>query len=174
MESLGLQQWRERERERREEESRVVAKKASGNQALEVLRVGWRHGGGLSRACACGVRRGQARQGPVECEWQLVLEHESGVTLARGPIASEDSASAHGPAAAGGVWPAVGTRPGEARSEQTPQKCAGMRKLPARSDPIASGTMPAATAAALPPLDPPLVLAGSYGLPVVPNSGLKA
>ena len=39
--------------------------------------------------------------------------------------------------------------------EETPQKDAGMRRLPARSDPIAKFTMPAATAAAEPPELPP-------------------
>jgi hypothetical protein len=53
-----------------------------------------------------------------------------------------------------------------------PQKAAGMRTLPAPSVPTASGPMPAATAAAaLPPEEPPGVLARFQGLRVRPVSG---
>ncbi len=43
---------------------------------------------------------------------------------------------------------------------------AGMRTEPAPSDPMAAGTMPAATAAALPPDDPPGVWSRPHGLRV--------
>ena len=39
--------------------------------------------------------------------------------------------------------------------------------------PSASGVMPQARATAWPPLEPPQVLVGSYGLPVAPKTGLK-
>src|SRR5690349_4852433 len=46
-----------------------------------------------------------------------------------------------------------------------------MRIEPAPSLPNASGTRPAASAAALPPLEPPGVVDGSQGLRVMPYSG---
>src|SRR5690242_15488529 len=55
-----------------------------------------------------------------------------------------------------------------------PTRCvhaAGMRTLPAPSDPIAAATRPAATAAALPPDDPPGVCSRDHGLRVCPNAG---
>src|SRR5690606_34306385 len=48
-----------------------------------------------------------------------------------------------------------------------------MRTEPPPSVPTESGAMPSATAAAEPPLDPPLVLVGSHGFPVLPVSGLS-
>ena len=55
----------------------------------------------------------------------------------------------------------IGTRPGEGRKPTTLQKPAGLRNEPPRSLPSASGTIPAASAAAAPPLLPPHVLVGS-------------
>lgn len=55
-----------------------------------------------------------------------------------------------------------------------PTRCvhaAGMRMLPAPSEPIAAVTRPAATAAALPPEDPPGVCRRDQGLRVCPNPG---
>jgi hypothetical protein len=46
-----------------------------------------------------------------------------------------------------------------------------MRTLPAPSVPTESGPMPAATAAAVPPDEPPGVFAGFHGLRVIPVSG---
>src|SRR5690554_5124147 len=54
-----------------------------------------------------------------------------------------------------------------------PLKAAGMRTGPPPSVPADSGAMPSATAAAVPPLEPPLVLVGSHGFPVLPVSGLS-
>ena len=50
----------------------------------------------------------------------------------------------------------------------SPQQLAGMRTEPPPSDDVASGTSPAASAAALPPLDPPGDRSGFHGLRVVP------
>ena len=50
----------------------------------------------------------------------------------------------------------------------SPQQDAGMRIEPAPSEPSAAGTMPAATAAAEPPLEPPGVCSGFQGLRVIP------
>ena len=52
-----------------------------------------------------------------------------------------------------------------------PQLAAGMRIEPAPSDAVAPGARPAATAAALPPLEPPGVASRSQGLRVTPNAG---
>jgi hypothetical protein len=55
-----------------------------------------------------------------------------------------------------------------------PTRCvhaAGIRTLPAPSEPIAAATRPAATAAALPPDEPPGVCSRDHGLRVWPNAG---
>ena len=49
----------------------------------------------------------------------------------------------------------VGTRPGVGRSPTTLQKPAGLRSEPPMSLPSATGTNPAASAAAAPPDEPP-------------------
>ena len=66
-----------------------------------------------------------------------------------------------------------GIRPGDGRRPTSPQKAAGLRMLPPRSEPSASGSIPAATAAAAPPLEPPAVRERSKGLRVAPNTALK-
>src|SRR5512145_247975 len=58
--------------------------------------------------------------------------------------------------------PRVGFRP------TRPQKDAGLRIEPPPPPPLASGTMPAATAAAVPPLEPAVERDGSQGLRVAP------
>src|SRR5205823_10735693 len=52
----------------------------------------------------------------------------------------------------------------------TPHSAAGWRIDPPVSDPNEAGTMPEATAAALPPLEPPGTREGSCGLRVGPNA----
>ena len=69
------------------------------------------------------------------------------------------SCECSGPA---GVRARVGFRP------KRPQQEAGMRIEPPPSLACASGTIPAATAAAAPPLEPPGVSAGSQGFLVGP------
>src|SRR5215207_5236682 len=54
-----------------------------------------------------------------------------------------------------------------------PQKAAGILTEPPPSVPTLNGPMPSATAAALPPLDPPAVRVGFHGFPVSPVSGLS-
>ena len=51
-----------------------------------------------------------------------------------------------------------------------PQNAAGIRIEPPPSVAVAIGTMPEATAAALPPLDPPGEYSRRHGLPVVPKT----
>src|SRR3974390_3197502 len=67
-----------------------------------------------------------------------------------------------------------GTRPKVGLSPNTPQNALGTRIDPTPSVPIASGPHPAATAAAAPPLDPPLVRSSDQGLRVMPVTGLSA
>ncbi len=67
-----------------------------------------------------------------------------------------------------------GTRPKVGLSPNTPQNELGTRIEPTPSVPMASGPQPAATAAAAPPLDPPLVRLGDHGLRVIPDTGLSA
>src|SRR5687768_14135092 len=52
----------------------------------------------------------------------------------------------------------------------TPHRAAGWRIDPPVSEPRANGAKPAATAAALPPLDPPGTRDGSWGLRVGPKA----
>ena len=61
------------------------------------------------------------------------------------------------------IRPLVGFNPNR------PQEAAGMRIEPAPSDAVASATSPAATAAALPPLEPPGLRWGFQGLRVTPQ-----
>ena len=70
-----------------------------------------------------------------------------------------------GPSTVSGDQPSglrsFGTRPGEGRNPTTPQNAAGMRSDPPVSEPVASGTMPDASATAEPPDEPPHVRFGS-------------
>src|SRR3954452_1276275 len=71
-------------------------------------------------------------------------------------------------AAGGGTSGAIEIRPRLGLSPTRPQQAAGMRIEPPPSLPCAIGTIPAATAAADPPLDPPGVREPSHGLRVGP------
>jgi hypothetical protein len=61
------------------------------------------------------------------------------------------------------------TRPLCGFSPKTPHEAAGIRIDPAPSEALAIETIPDATAAALPPLDPPQLRCGSHGLRVTPQ-----
>ena len=61
-------------------------------------------------------------------------------------------------------------RPNDGLCPTSPQKPAGVRVDPPPSLAVANGTMPAATALAEPPLDPPGVRLGSHGLRVTPHA----
>src|SRR5215218_9961396 len=67
----------------------------------------------------------------------------------------------------------TGTRPNDGFRPTMPHTLAGMRIDPAPSLPSPSGPMPAATAAAVPPLEPPAEWLGRHGLLVRPNSGFS-
>jgi len=64
--------------------------------------------------------------------------------------------------------PPAGTRPSEVLMPERPQHDEGIRMEPPPSDPVASGTIPAATAAAEPPDDPPGVCSRFHGFFVRP------
>src|SRR6185295_9675310 len=66
-----------------------------------------------------------------------------------------------------------GTRPKEALYPYTPHQAEGMRIEPPPSVPSARGTSPSATAAALPPEEPPGFLRVSNGFRVGPNKKLS-
>src|ERR671919_37865 len=68
------------------------------------------------------------------------------------------------------VGPGWGMRPWLGLNPTRPQNAAGIRVGPPPSLAVATGTRPAATAAALPPLDPPGVRSGSQGLRAAPNT----
>src|SRR5439155_4050470 len=61
-------------------------------------------------------------------------------------------------------------RPWLGLSPTSPQHDAGIRMLPPPSEAWANGTIPAATAAAAPPLDPPGVRSSDHGLRVAPQA----
>src|SRR5690349_14036625 len=63
---------------------------------------------------------------------------------------------------------AMGTRPRPGITPTRPQHTTGIRIEPPPSEPVATGTSPAATAAAEPPEEPPGVRLVSHGLRVTP------
>ncbi|GBH10803.1 hypothetical protein KPSA1_04228 [Pseudomonas syringae pv. actinidiae] len=67
----------------------------------------------------------------------------------------------------------LGTRPGEGRRPTMPHSAAGMRSEPPVSEPLHSGTMSTASAAAEPPEEPPAFSSGLNGLPVAPHTTLR-
>ena len=89
---------------------------------------------------------------------------QSSTVRAIGPTVSTDQES--------GTIPRVGTRPVEGRMPETPQNAVGMRIEPAVSVPSVPGTRPAAAAAALPPLEPPVARPSSQGLQARPKARL--
>src|SRR2546421_12882946 len=72
----------------------------------------------------------------------------------------------------GGCGPPDATRPSDGFMPDRPHADDGMRMEPPPSEPVASGTMPAAMAAAEPPDDPPGERVVSHGLRVAPNTVL--
>ena len=66
-----------------------------------------------------------------------------------------------------------GTRPAVGRRPTSEQKLEGSRMLPPKSLPVPSHTWPAASAAAVPPEEPPGVKRVFHGLRVTPNTALS-
>ena len=62
----------------------------------------------------------------------------------------------------------MGTRPWVGLKPVIPQHAAGMRIEPAESVPSAASARPAASAAALPPLEPPAMRPGAIGFGTAP------
>src|SRR5687767_7445442 len=67
----------------------------------------------------------------------------------------------------------LGTIPGEGLKPTTPHLAAGMRSDPPVSEPVHTGSMSQARAAADPPEDPPAFRSGLKGLPVAPQTTLR-
>src|SRR5699024_367436 len=88
----------------------------------------------------------------------------SATERAIGPIVSR--VRDNGTAPPGGYLPTVGRKP------TSPHKEAGCRTDPPVSAPSPAGTIPAATAVAVPPLLPPAIRLGSYGLRAGPVTAL--
>ncbi len=72
-----------------------------------------------------------------------------------------------------GVGPPPGIRPSDGFIPDSPQQADGRRIEPPPSDPVAKGTMPAASAAAEPPDDPPGPCPVSNGLAVGPKRAFE-
>ena len=85
---------------------------------------------------------------------------QSATVRAIGPTVSKLGASGNTPSS--GIDPCAGLSP------TTPHAAAGIRTEPPVSVPSASGTIPAASAAALPLLEPPATRSGATGLTVSP------
>ena len=72
---------------------------------------------------------------------------------------------------ASGKQPSSGTSPQVGLNPTSAHQAAGMRIEPPESVPSATSASPAATAAALPPLEPPARRPGAIGLGTVPKCG---
>src|SRR6185369_7565259 len=124
-------------------------------------------------------RRGTARQGSggisVSCPSgptnKDVSSTRSSMLRASGPYA-HSCRSIRGAPGGGGMCPVPGTRFDVGLKPYTPQKCAGIRIEPLRSLPMSNGASLAATAAAPPPLDPPVVRSRFHGLLLRPKISL--
>src|SRR4051812_12472464 len=70
----------------------------------------------------------------------------------------------------GGLGPPIGTRPRDGFMPLMPHTEEGIRMEPPPSEPVQSGTSPAAMAAPEPPEDPPAEVVSDHGLLVAPNT----
>ena len=82
---------------------------------------------------------------------------QSATVRAIGPGWSSDGAS--------GTIPSSGIRPCVGLIAEVPQKADGIRSEPHVSLPSVAGVIRAASAAALPPLEPPAIRSSAHGLP---------
>ena len=114
--------------------------------------------GGVSAASAndgCGSGGPSGVEGPSPASTSSASAVSCTVRVSTPSTPKPSNARSSGPS---------GTRKRVGLSPTTPQHDAGMRIEPPASLPCAIGTSPAATAAALPPEDPPVISAGSCGL----------
>src|SRR5690606_15063547 len=100
-----------------------------------------------------GSRNRSPGQGAVITSSRAAVSRTARVSTP--PIASAGPSTPYGPGL---------TRPRLALNPTTPHALAGIRSEPPPSDPWATGTIPAATAAAEPPLDPPADRLRSHGV----------
>src|SRR5580765_8105469 len=128
----------------------------SGHQATRVPRK-LRLRGPRNAAGSDGMHAGSRGSGPAIT---LSSHAVSDTVLAMGPLTEKPTN--------GNAVGAVGTSPTVGRNPTTLLKLPGFLSEPPMSLPSAIGSMPVASAAAAPPLDPPALLVGSYGLTVVP------
>ena len=110
------------------------------------------------------------------------LGSDRGSAASSPAMASNSKARSSTLRAIGPSWPSVpsifaatldATRPGDGRSPTTPQKLAGLRRLPPRSEPCATQAMPVASATAAPPDDPAAERVVFHGFKVRPKTSLK-
>ena len=118
----------------------------------------------FNRTCGCSGRPKDVGSRPSRPDMTDSIKAMSSRDLARMPCVDRVShAKAFG---------ARGMRPGVGRSANVPQKLAGVRTEPPRSVPWATVTIPDATAAADPPLDPPELRSRENGVTVDSQSWL--
>jgi len=125
-----------------------------------VAPAGLRRGGAASRPARSPAIPGSGTGPPYMTAWASAQS----ATRANGPTVSKLGHS--------GKTPSSGAVPTRGLSPTTPQHAAGMRTEPPVSVPSASETKPAATAAALPLLEPPVMRPGSRGLCASPQCAL--
>src|SRR5690348_2136328 len=126
--------------------------------ALSQSEARWSFLGGFASAaanrCDCGgAQYGSPTTGPARTSRNIAM---SRTERARGPLVAN-------PAHASPETGAKVRRPRDGLRPTTPQQLAGMRIEPPPSLPSAIAPIPAAIAAAAPPLDPPAVCAGFHG-----------
>src|SRR4051794_25237140 len=90
----------------------------------------------------------------------VIMRVQSATVRAMGPTWSKVEAR--------GKQPAVGTSPNVGLKPTVPQQADGALIDPAVSEPSAASAIPAASAAAEPPLDPPAMRPGATGFGTVP------
>src|SRR5699024_10727130 len=142
--------------------SSMVAKPSVGAQMMS--------GAGLAHVTVCSQLRpssGRAKISPAAAPFMT----SSASTVSR-RLRAIGPRTPSNPATGGSASP-PGTRPFDGLKPDSPQADAGMRMEPPPSEPVASGTRPAASAAALPPEEPPGEYAVCHGLNVAPNSGFS-
>ena len=152
-----------------------VALSRSGS--VDRPRVGKRAAAASTRArtsgSACSIqatptrppRATRARRGSKPGTSAASIASQSATSRAIGPAWSKLGASGQQPSS--GTSPYVGLKP------TIPQHAAGMRIEPPESVPSAASASPAASAAAVPPLEPPATRPGATGFGTVPKCGFS-
>ena len=147
--------------------SSMASTASSKSAAIEAGRGPW--------SIRRGVTSRRAGMTPARGTQPVSADGSPGVGPARIPNSSAASATlvAIGPLVDWSIQVGIGSRPSSpfvGFSPTSPQYAAGIRIEPAPSVPVANGARPIASAAALPPLDPPGDQSSAHGLFVSPNS----